>query len=80
MAMLGGRVYVERMETSMWEALMMLRLIASVAPDFSVGRRASQPIFAAQTIEGAIRLTFEGYRLSLPIPTLNTPNHGQKIA
>lgn len=61
----------------MWEALMMLRLIASVAPSFPIGQHA--PI---AKIKGAIRLSFAGYRLSLP-PSERPGrygNHGRKIA
>lgn len=64
----------------MWEALMMLRLIASIAPGLQVGRHAPQPGLPAATIQGAIRLSFEGYRLSFPVPALNTQDHDQKIA
>jgi hypothetical protein len=64
----------------MWEALMMLRLIAAAAPGFPVGRRARQPTLAPQTLEGAIRLNFTGYRLSLPTLPETRENHDQKIA
>lgn len=48
----------------MWEAMMMLRLIASFGPVPSLGRhRASLP---ADRLQGAIRLCFAGFRLSLP--------------
>lgn len=66
----------------MWEALMMLRLIASM-PSLPPGQatRATPPALPADTLKGAIRLSFSAYRLSLPIPArLNTRNHDQKIA
>ncbi|KUM27847.1 hypothetical protein AU467_14340 [Mesorhizobium loti] len=59
---------------------MMLRLIASVAPAFSIGQHAPQPTLPAGSIKGAIRLNCAGYRLSLPIPSANFGNHDQKIA
>ncbi|RWL97224.1 MAG: hypothetical protein EOR68_17350 [Mesorhizobium sp.] len=55
----------------MWEALMMLRLIASAAPPFTPGRRVPQPALARRTLKGAIRLSFAGYRLSLATPPPN---------
>ncbi|RWL86892.1 MAG: hypothetical protein EOR67_08820 [Mesorhizobium sp.] len=55
----------------MWEALMMLRLIASAAPPFTPGRRVPQPALARRTLKGAIRLSFAGYRLSLRTPSPN---------
>ncbi|RUX03544.1 hypothetical protein EOA27_30925 [Mesorhizobium sp. M2A.F.Ca.ET.037.01.1.1] len=64
----------------MWEALMMLRLIVSVAPGLRVGRQASQPAAAPTSIEDAIRLNFAGYRLSLPIASSNVKNDDRKIA
>jgi hypothetical protein len=69
-----------RMESTMWEALMLLRLIASVAPGLPVGRRAPQPTVPADMIKDAIRLNFEGYRLSLPIPSPHIETHDRKIA
>ena len=52
----------------MWEAMMMLRLIASFGPVPSLGRhRASLPAaMPADRLQGAIRLCFAGFRLSLP--------------
>lgn len=68
----------------MWEALMMLRLIASMGPlSLPAGQaiRATPPALQADTLKGAIRLSFSAYRLSLPIPArLSTRNHDQKIA
>ncbi|MDX8449316.1 hypothetical protein [Mesorhizobium captivum] len=61
---------------------MMLRLIASVAPSFPIGQHAPQPILPIAKIKGAIRLSFAGYRLSLP-PSERPGrygNHGRKIA
>ncbi|WP_181168997.1 hypothetical protein [Mesorhizobium sp. B2-4-14] len=51
----------------MWEALMLLRLIACAGPTFSVARRATPPALPADTLKGAIRLSFAAYRLSLPV-------------
>lgn len=53
----------------MWEALMMLRLIASVAPGFPVGWHAPPPTRRAAAIKDAIRLSFGRYRLALPPAT-----------
>jgi hypothetical protein len=68
----------------MWEALMMLRLIASMGPpSLPVGHatRATPPALPADTLKGAIRLSFSAYLLSLPIAArLSTRNHDQKIA
>ncbi|AZO14240.1 hypothetical protein EJ069_05575 [Mesorhizobium sp. M2A.F.Ca.ET.043.05.1.1] len=58
----------------MWEALMMLRLIASAAPRFTPRRRVPQPALARRTLKGAIRLSFAGYRLALPTPPPNLEN------
>ena len=53
----------------MWEALMMLRLIAAYGPAGSSGHgaRAVQPVLPADTLKGAIRLSFAAWRLSLPL-------------
>ena len=69
---------------------MMLRLIASMGPPSlpigpglptSHGTRATPPALPADTLTGAIRLSFAAYRLSLPISTrLSTKDHDQKIA
>ncbi len=64
----------------MWEALMLLRLIASVAPGLAIGRRAPQPTIAAEMIKDAIRLNFQGYRLSLPIASPDIKHDDRKIA
>jgi len=68
----------------MWEAMMMLRLLASIRPGFSPGHaaRVLPPAMPADTLKGAIRLSFAAWRLSLPLAdTANdTRNHDQKIA
>jgi hypothetical protein len=68
----------------MWEALMMLRLIASVGPTFSIGHvtRVTPLALPADTLQGTIRLNFAAYRLSLPLPdpSNNNKNRDQKIA
>ncbi|SFP98788.1 hypothetical protein SAMN03159463_05324 [Mesorhizobium sp. NFR06] len=62
----------------MWEALMMLRLIVAAAPGLTIGRRV--PTFAPPAFKDATRLSFAGYRLSLPTLPANLENHDQKIA
>ncbi|MET2829592.1 hypothetical protein [Mesorhizobium shangrilense] len=73
----------------MWEAMMMLRLIASASPRLSVSRagrglplagrglplagRITPPALPVDTLKGAIRLNFAAWRLSLP---LSQPPHG----
>ncbi|TPN88509.1 hypothetical protein FJ987_01450 [Mesorhizobium sp. CU2] len=64
----------------MWEAFMLLRQIASVAPGLAIGRRAPQPTLPADMIKDAIRLNFEGYRLSLPIASPKIKTDDRKIA
>lgn len=66
----------------MWEALMMLRLLASLGSPLTTrpGAGARQRIVSKQALQGAIRLSFAAYRLSLPISPSNTENHDQKIA
>ncbi|UCI05258.1 hypothetical protein [Mesorhizobium sp. B1-1-8] len=63
----------------MWEALMLLRLIASAGPSFSVGQRTTPP---ADTLKGTIRLSYAACRLSLPVPRSpdSHGNHDRKIA
>ncbi|QKC89563.1 hypothetical protein EB230_14945 [Mesorhizobium sp. NZP2234] len=68
----------------MWEALMMLRLIASVRPIGSPGQRAGHaakptvpPVDAPQ---GAIRLHFAAWRLSLPVSRQLHDHHDRKTA
>jgi hypothetical protein len=65
----------------MWEALMMLRLIASAGPTFSAGRvtRVTPLAVPADTLKGTIRLSFAAYRLSLPpAGSNNNKNRDQK--
>ncbi|KAA3447852.1 hypothetical protein C7I87_25030 [Mesorhizobium sp. SARCC-RB16n] len=75
----------------MWEALMLLRLIASATPKFSLGharrtgypalpRRAGHTALPADTLKGAIRLNFAAWRLSLPLSQRPDENHDRKIA
>ncbi|TPL06118.1 hypothetical protein FJ938_14035 [Mesorhizobium sp. B2-4-14] len=74
----------------MWEALMMLRLIASVSPKLSLGRpgrRTALPgsglplALPADTLKGAIRLDFAAWRLSLPVSRPHRHGHyRRKIA
>ena len=68
----------------MWEAMMMLRLIASVSPRLSLGQRAShaatQPALPADTLKGAVRLSFAAWRLSLPLLPQPNGHHDRKIA
>lgn len=67
----------------MWEAMMMMRLIASVSSRFSLGHAARMPpALPVDTLKGAIRLSFAAWRLSLPLS--EQPNshgrHDRKIA
>ncbi|TGU89249.1 hypothetical protein EN794_046000 [Mesorhizobium sp. M00.F.Ca.ET.151.01.1.1] len=68
----------------MWDALMLLRLIASASPKFSLGhpRRAGHAALPADTLKGAIRLAFAASRLSLPVSrhANGHGNHDRKIA
>lgn len=60
----------------MWEALMMLRLIASMGPPSLPARqatRATPPALPADTLKGAIRRSFSAYHLSFPISTRWAP-------
>ncbi|MFK0691171.1 hypothetical protein ACFX5Q_23660 [Mesorhizobium sp. IMUNJ 23033] len=63
---------------------MMLRLIAAMGPpSLPIGHfaRAMPPTLPADTLKGAVRLSFAAYRLSLPISIrLSTKDHDQKIA
>ncbi|MDX8482452.1 hypothetical protein RFN28_28925 [Mesorhizobium sp. VK24D] len=65
-----------------WEALMMLRLLASLGSPLTIrpGANASQRILSNQALTGAIRLSFAAYRLSLPIASPNVKNDDRKIA
>ena len=70
----------------MWEAMMMPRLIASVSPRLSLGQRASHaatpPVLPADTLRGAVRLSFAAWRLSLPLSERANGHghHDRKIA
>jgi hypothetical protein len=68
----------------MWEALMMLRLIASVRPIGSLGHRAGHAAtpaaLPADTPQGAIRLHFAAWRLSLPVSRQLHDHHDRKTA
>lgn len=70
----------------MWEALMVLRLIASVSPGFARGSQApgmrEAPLtLPADALKGAIRLSFAAWRLSLPLSEPNNhESHDRKIA
>ncbi|RWC89102.1 MULTISPECIES: hypothetical protein [unclassified Mesorhizobium] len=77
----------------MWDALMLLRLIASASPKFSLGHpgrashaalpgRAGHAALPADTLKGAIRLAFAASRLSLPVSqhANGHGNHDRKIA
>jgi hypothetical protein len=68
----------------MWEALLALRLIASVRQTVLIGHctRIAAPALTADRSEGAIRLSFAAYRLSLPLTGVakTAGNHDQKIA
>ncbi|RUW86492.1 hypothetical protein EOA35_35645 [Mesorhizobium sp. M8A.F.Ca.ET.023.01.1.1] len=77
----------------MWDALMLLRLIASASPKFSLGHpgrashaalpgRAGHVALPADTLKGAIRLAFAAWRLSLPVShhANGHGNHDRKIA
>lgn len=66
----------------MWEALMMLRLLASLGSPLTIRPSAGavRRILSKQALQGAIRLSFAAYRLSLPVSRSNTENHQQKIA
>jgi hypothetical protein len=57
---------------------MMLRLLASASSSLSLGHavRAMPPALPADTLKGAIRLSFAAWRLSLPVS--ERPNsHGR---
>ena len=68
----------------MWEAMIMLRLLASASPRLSLGHagRGLPLALPADTLKGAIRLSFAAWRLSLPLaePLNNHGHHGRKIA
>jgi hypothetical protein len=69
----------------MWEAMIMLRLLASASPRLSfgpVGRgmpsaaRVMPLALPVDTLKGAIRLSFAAWRLSLPLTTNRHTDHG----
>lgn len=75
----------------MWEAMIMLRLLASASPRLSFGpagrcmpspARALPLALPVDTLKGAIRLSFAAWRLSLPLsqPLDNHGHHDRKIA
>ncbi|MER8980983.1 hypothetical protein [Mesorhizobium sp. M0870] len=75
----------------MWEAMILLRLLASASPRLSLdhaGRglplsgRGLPLALPADTLKGAIRLRFAAWRLSLPLsqPLDNHGHHDRKIA
>jgi hypothetical protein len=84
--------------TTMWEAMMLLRLLASASPRLSLGHagrglplsgrglplsgRGLPLALPADTLKGAIRLSFAAWRLSLPFaePLNNQGHHDRKIA
>jgi hypothetical protein len=71
---------------TLWEAMMMLRLIASVSPRLSAGRglplaaRITPPVLPIDTLKGAIRLNFAAWRLSLPFSERSHGHHDRKTA
>lgn len=70
----------------MWEAMMVLRLIASVSPGLArvaqaSGVREAPLALPADALKGAIRLSFAAWRLSLPLPQRDDhESHDRKIA
>ncbi|MBZ9889562.1 hypothetical protein EN962_25655 [Mesorhizobium sp. M7A.F.Ca.CA.001.09.2.1] len=68
----------------MWEAMIMLRLLASASPRLSFGPvgRGMPLAPPVDTLKGAIRLSFAAWRLSLPLsqPLDNHGHHDRKIA
>jgi len=66
----------------MWEALMMLRLLASLSSPLPIRLRAKPLVMPANAFRGAIRLSFDTCRLSLPLSRRpdGLGNHGRKIA
>ena len=68
----------------MWEALMMLRLIASLSSSLPLGRARStaSPALPTDSSRGAIRLSFAAWRLSLPLSEQRNShgNHDRRIA
>jgi hypothetical protein len=70
--------------TTMWEAMLLLRLLASASPRLSLGHagRGLPLALPADTLKGAIRLSFAAWRLSLPLSERpdNHGHHDRKIA
>ncbi|MER9939673.1 hypothetical protein [Mesorhizobium sp. M0088] len=68
----------------MWEAMIMLRLLASASPRLSFGPAGRDMPLAlpVDMLKGAIRLRFAAWRLSLPLsqPLDNHGHHDRKIA
>ncbi|MER9164218.1 MULTISPECIES: hypothetical protein [unclassified Mesorhizobium] len=68
----------------MWEAMILLRLLASASPRLSLDHagRGLPLALPADTLKGAIRLRFAAWRLSLPLsqPLDNHGHHDRKIA
>ena len=82
----------------MWDAMMLLRLLASASPRLSLGHagrglplsgrglplsgRGLPLALPADTLKGAIRLSFAAWRLSLPLaePLNNQGHDDRKIA
>lgn len=66
----------------MWEALMMLRLLASLSSPLPIRLRAKPPVVPANAFKGTIRLSFDTCRLSLPLSRQpdGPGNHGRKIS
>jgi hypothetical protein len=68
----------------MWEALMLLRLIASASPRYLPRDNHAAPpqVPSSPALKGAIRLSFAAFRLSLPLSqrTNGHGHHDRKIA
>ncbi|MER9348539.1 hypothetical protein [Mesorhizobium sp. M0239] len=68
----------------MWEAMILLRLLASASPRLSLDHagRGLPLALPADTLKGAIRLRFAAWRVSLPLsqPLDNHGHHDRKIA
>ena len=66
----------------MWEAMIMLRLVASAGPRLSLRRagRVMPPALPVDTLKGAIRLSFAAWRLSLPLSPQTHEHHDRKTA
>jgi len=80
----GTSIRIEQRRTfRMWEAMLMLRLIASAMPTRSPLRMDGRPPASASSrmFTNSIRLAYAAYRLSLPAAptpdTSQTPDSGQ---